>query len=203
MNGKGLTAERRKDKMFHFLKRRTKVKMPSNSEPSSPLSKHFSALAVPGMYLFNKYSEFKRHQQEANRKKVTEKELDHLNHKIDKLLAKIGEKDNEPYTSTVPATTRQNSQTQHCDEVDDECVICMSAKATMQTFPCGHKVICRKCFIKTIQVAVSQRCLPLKCVICRTRILKLRQSQTVKMPLTKLPRSRAPRFSKQARVYVK
>ena len=45
----------------------------------------------------------------------------------------------------------------------------------MQTYPCGHKVICRKCFVKTIQVAVTQRCLPLRCVVCRTRILKLKQ----------------------------
>ena len=45
----------------------------------------------------------------------------------------------------------------------------------MQTFPCGHKVVCRKCFVKTIQVAVSQRQLPLRCVICRTKILKLKQ----------------------------
>lgn len=52
----------------------------------------------------------------------------------------------------------------------------MAAKATMRTFPCGHKVVCRKCFIKTIQNAVSQRCLPLRCVVCRERILKLRQS---------------------------
>lgn len=43
----------------------------------------------------------------------------------------------------------------------------------MQTFPCGHKVVCRKCLIKTIQVAVSQRCLPLRCVVCRDRILRL------------------------------
>jgi len=68
--------------MFHFFKRREQAKMPSNSDNGSPLSKPLSALAVPGMYLFYKYSEFKRHQQEANRKKVTEKELDHLNHKI-------------------------------------------------------------------------------------------------------------------------
>lgn len=43
----------------------------------------------------------------------------------------------------------------------------------MQTFPCGHKVVCRKCLIKTIQVAVSKRCLPLRCVVCRDRILRL------------------------------
>ena len=56
-----------------------------------------------------------------------------------------------------------------------QCVVCLCAKASMQTMPCGHKVVCRKCFVKTIQVAVTQRCLPLRCVVCRTRILKLKQ----------------------------
>ena len=65
-----------------MLKRQDKAKMPSNSDTSAHLSKPLSAIAVPGMYLFYKYSEFKRQQQESHRKKVTEKELDHLNHKI-------------------------------------------------------------------------------------------------------------------------
>lgn len=39
-------------------------------------------LALPGMYLFYKYSQYKRQQQEQNRRKVTERELAHLNHKI-------------------------------------------------------------------------------------------------------------------------
>lgn len=52
----------------------------------------------------------------------------------------------------------------------------MGAKATMQTFPCGHRVVCRKCFVKTIQMAVSQRMLPLRCVICRTKIIRLKQT---------------------------
>ena len=72
----------RQDTMFHFLKRHKDEKMPTNSDPGSPLTKPLSAIAVPGMYLFYKYSEFKRQQQEVHRKKVTEKELDHLNHKI-------------------------------------------------------------------------------------------------------------------------
>lgn len=46
----------------------------------------------------------------------------------------------------------------------------------MQTSPCGHRVVCRKCFVKTIQMAVSQRLLPLRCVICRAKILRLKQS---------------------------
>ncbi|KAK9506846.1 hypothetical protein O3M35_008708 [Rhynocoris fuscipes] len=45
----------------------------------------------------------------------------------------------------------------------------------MQTSPCGHRVVCRKCFVKTIQMAVSQRLLPLRCVICRAKILRLNQ----------------------------
>jgi hypothetical protein len=68
--------------MFHFLKRHKDETMPTSSDPGSPLAKPLSAIAVPGMYLFYKYSEFKRQQQEVHRKKVTEKELDHLNHKI-------------------------------------------------------------------------------------------------------------------------
>ncbi|XP_046988250.1 fl(2)d-associated complex component [Schistocerca americana] len=126
---------------------------------SSAFMKPFVVLALPGMYLFYKYSQYRRQQQEQNRRKVTERELQHLNHKIDKLLTKLEE--NEPEMAT--------SQ-------EDECVICVNAKATMQTSPCGHRVVCRKCFVKTIQMAVSQRLLPLRCVICRAKILRLKQS---------------------------
>jgi len=45
----------------------------------------------------------------------------------------------------------------------------------MKTLPCAHCVVCRKCFVKTIQTAVTDRCLPLRCVVCRTKILKLKQ----------------------------
>ncbi|KAL3231879.1 hypothetical protein MRX96_023147 [Rhipicephalus microplus] len=111
------------------------------------------------MYLVYKISEFKRQQQEHNRRKVTERELAHLNHKIDKLLTKLEEHEPELATSQ-----------------EEECVVCVTAKASMQTFPCGHRVVCRKCFVKTIQVAVSQRVLPLRCVICRTKIVRLKHS---------------------------
>lgn len=43
----------------------------------------------------------------------------------------------------------------------------------MQTSPCGHRVVCRRCFVKTIQSAVAQRLLPLRCVICRARVNRL------------------------------
>ncbi|XP_063243485.1 nucleolar protein 58-like [Bacillus rossius redtenbacheri] len=126
---------------------------------SATFMKPFVVLALPGMYLFYKYNQYRRRQQEQDRRKVTERELAHLNHKIDKLLNKLEE--NEPELAT--------SQ-------EDECVICVNAKATMQTSPCGHRVVCRKCFVKTIQMAVSQRLLPLRCVICRAKILRLKQS---------------------------
>ena len=62
------------------------------------------------------------------------------------------------------------------DDVLLQCVVCMAAKATMQTYPCGHRVVCRLCFVKTIQTAVAQRVLPLRCVVCRTKILKLKHA---------------------------
>ncbi|XP_022245358.1 uncharacterized protein LOC106462398 isoform X2 [Limulus polyphemus] len=78
---------------------------------------------------------------------------------MDKLLVKLEE--HEPEVARSP---------------EEECAICINAKATMQTFPCGHRVVCRKCFVKTIQIAVSQRVLPLRCVVCRTKILRLKQT---------------------------
>lgn len=51
----------------------------------------------------------------------------------------------------------------------------------MQTSPCGHQVVCRKCFVKTIQIAVSQRLLPLRCVICRAKILRLKVSDKMQI----------------------
>ncbi|XP_072042739.1 uncharacterized protein [Amphiura filiformis] len=57
-----------------------------------------------------------------------------------------------------------------------QCVVCMCSRAAICTYPCGHQVICRRCFVKTIQVAVSQRLLPLRCVLCRAKILRLKQT---------------------------
>ncbi|XP_020611990.1 E3 ubiquitin-protein ligase RKP-like [Orbicella faveolata] len=59
------------------------------------------------------------------------------------------------------------------DTEDDECIVCNSAKAIIQTYPCKHRVLCRRCFVKTLQVAVNDLNLPLKCVVCRTRIQTL------------------------------
>uniref|UniRef100_A0A182UJF4 RING-type domain-containing protein n=1 Tax=Anopheles melas TaxID=34690 RepID=A0A182UJF4_9DIPT len=77
------------------------------------------------------------------------------------MLSKLEESELEPPTSQ-----------------EDECVICINARATMQTSPCGHRVVCRRCFVKTIQSAVAQRLLPLRCVICRARINRLTSGST-------------------------
>lgn len=49
---------------------------------NSAFMKPFVVLALPGMYLFYKYNQYKQQQQEQSRRKVTERELAHLNHKI-------------------------------------------------------------------------------------------------------------------------
>ncbi|KAH8328884.1 hypothetical protein KR074_009033 [Drosophila pseudoananassae] len=118
------------------------------------------ALALPGVMLAYKYSQFRQRRREAASRRVTERELSALHHKIDKLLSKL-EEENEP----DPPTSQE-----------DECVICINARATMQTSPCGHRVVCRRCFVKTIQSAVAQRLLPLRCVICRARVNRLTSS---------------------------
>ena len=38
------------------------------------------------------------------------------------------------------------------------------------------QVVCKKCFYLSVQTAVQERCLPLRCVLCRTKILRLQQA---------------------------
>lgn len=46
------------------------------------LMKPLVVLALPGMYLSYKYSQYRREQRELSRRRVTERELQHLHHKI-------------------------------------------------------------------------------------------------------------------------
>lgn len=167
-------------------------KLDSGNDFRTTAFRTLSVLAAPVMYLFYKFHESSKREPGFVGKPNTEKELEHLNKRIDKLLAKLDDSDLE-----------------HTQAAEEECVVCLSAKATMQTFPCGHKIVCRKCFIKTIQVAVSQRCLPLRCVICRSAILKVRQTTTQhKSKKLQSPASHASRFlckvkSKKSAVRVK
>ena len=58
------------------------------------IMKPLVVLALPGMYLFYKYSQYRREQRELSRRRITERELQHLHHKIvsfktNKLLGQI------------------------------------------------------------------------------------------------------------------
>lgn len=46
------------------------------------IMKPLVVLALPGMYLFYKYSQYRREQRELSRRRITERELQHLHHKI-------------------------------------------------------------------------------------------------------------------------
>ncbi|XP_031556477.1 uncharacterized protein LOC116293216 [Actinia tenebrosa] len=119
-----------------------------------------SLALLPSMYFLYLYLRKTHHPREPEdqqdlrerrRQKVTE-----LRSKLDRLLVSLDQ--------IVPETA---------DNEDDECIVCNSAKAVIQTFPCKHKVLCRGCFVRTLQVAVNDFNLPLKCVLCRTRITTL------------------------------
>lgn len=86
-----------------------------------------------------------------------EEQLKSMEKTTQRLLSKLSDAPDDPPTSP-----------------DDECVICVSSRATMATFPCGHRVLCRRCLVRTIQVAVAERQLPLRCVLCRSKISRLK-----------------------------
>lgn len=121
-----------------------------------------TAAATSGIYLFYRYYLYKKRQireealagLEFRRRRV--EKLVELRDKLEQLLGSL-----DNFEPEVP------------DTEDDECIVCNSAKAIIQTFPCKHRVLCRRCFVKTLQVAVNDLNLPLKCVVCRTRIQTL------------------------------
>ncbi|XP_071476268.1 uncharacterized protein [Diadema setosum] len=129
--------------------------------------------ATPALYLLYRLHEFKQRCKDRNsaasipstERHITEKDLVILNRKIEKLLRKLDKYDR---AETFPTK-------------DEECVVCLTRQAVICTYPCAHRVICRKCFVKTIQVALSQRLLPLRCVVCRTKIQHLDQSPALEV----------------------
>lgn len=55
---------------------------PQRAPSSSSLMRPFVVLALPGMYLLYKYNQYRQQQMETARRRVTERELLHLNTKI-------------------------------------------------------------------------------------------------------------------------
>lgn len=49
---------------------------------TNPFMKPFVVLALPGMYLFYKYNQYRRRKKENAKRRLTERELQHLNNKI-------------------------------------------------------------------------------------------------------------------------
>ncbi|EGI62842.1 hypothetical protein G5I_08837 [Acromyrmex echinatior] len=65
-------------------------------------------LALPGMYLFYKYNQYRQEQRELSRRRVTERELQHLHHKIGahancSSLSVFNNENKEGSISTTPA----------------------------------------------------------------------------------------------------
>lgn len=56
--------------------------MPQRASSTSSLMRPFVVLALPGMYLLYKYNQYRQQQMETARRRVTERELMHLNTKI-------------------------------------------------------------------------------------------------------------------------
>ena len=46
----------------------------------------------------------------------------------------------------------------------------------MQVAPCNHQALCRLCFVHTIQEAVAARDLPLKCLLCGSKIIRVKNN---------------------------
>ena len=57
-----------------------------------------------------------------------------------------------------------------------QCVVCCQARSVMQVSPCGHQCQCRLCFVQNIQEAVANRDLPLRCLICNAKILRVKNN---------------------------
>ena len=52
----------------------------------------------------------------------------------------------------------------------------------MQVSPCGHQSLCRLCFVQNIKEAVSNRNLPLRCLICNAKIARVKNNRTLNGP---------------------
>uniref|UniRef100_A0A915JKU2 RING-type domain-containing protein n=1 Tax=Romanomermis culicivorax TaxID=13658 RepID=A0A915JKU2_ROMCU len=61
---------------------------------------------------------------------------------------------------------------------DDECLICVTRRACVQSYPCGHKLLCEKCFIKLLQVNYSQGKYPLTCIFCRSPVALFKRHES-------------------------
>ena len=104
-----------------------------------------------------------------------EEELDRLTSKIDNLLCKIEGQDQDTARGQEEEVSSRSKEEAPVT-LRFQCVVCGTNRACMQTLPCAHQVVCRKCFVRTIQMAVAQKRLPLRCIMCRAKVLKIKQN---------------------------
>lgn len=119
----------------------------------------FSILAPFLRRKVKKYERLETEDPEKRRQEATMEELTRINMKIEKL---------------VNSMTQEDFQPASCPE--DECVRCRRSRAVMQVSPCSHQALCRLCFLKNIQEAVATRNLPLCCVLCQCKILRVKNN---------------------------
>jgi len=106
-----------------------------------------------------KYEKLETEEPEKKKQEAALDELARINHKIDRLVSTMRKEDFE--TPSGP---------------EDECLGCGECRAVMQVSPCGHQALCRLCFVKNIQQAVSSRQLPLCCVICHCKVQRVKNN---------------------------
>eukprot|EP00095_Tigriopus_kingsejongensis_P009310 maker-scaffold320_size207635-snap-gene-0.11 protein:Tk09310 transcript:maker-scaffold320_size207635-snap-gene-0.11-mRNA-1 annotation:"PREDICTED: hypothetical protein LOC100642385 isoform 1" len=106
-----------------------------------------------------KYEKLETDDPEKRRQEATQEEIKRLNSKIDRLVHSMSRDDIEK-----------------ADSPAEECVVCCQARAVMQVAPCGHQCQCRLCFVQNIQDAVTNRNLPLRCLICNAKILRVKNN---------------------------
>ncbi len=72
---------------------------------------------------------------------------------------------------------------------EEQCVVCCQARAVMQVAPCGHQSQCRLCFVHNIQEAVASRQLPLRCLLCNAKIMRVKNNSAGNEQGKSMPKS--------------
>ncbi|KAF7636875.1 RING-type domain-containing protein [Meloidogyne graminicola] len=70
------------------------------------------------------------------------------------------------------------------DEFSERCCICLSQRASVQTYPCTHQVFCRLCALTLIQTLYKSGSEEMRCVICRANIVALRHQKEIQRVTT-------------------
>jgi len=117
------------------------------------------SLFAPFLRRSKKYKKLETDEPEKKKQEEAIDELTRINFKIDKLLNSMTKEDPELASSN-----------------EDQCVTCSVSRAVMMVYPCNHVALCRLCFVKMIKHAVGSRQLPLCCVVCNSKIQRVKNN---------------------------